>query len=83
MTRTNPSRDGYCEMLNSKKIRKLEAELKAKDEVLKVILRNVKSGAVTTTWVEQYITQYFEDYAQEQALKGEQKSETSRYTKNK
>ena len=43
-------------------IDRLTAELKAKDEIIQVVLRNVKAGAVTTQWVESYI---------EQALKGE------------
>ena len=43
------------------RISTLEAELKAKDELIQTILRNVKAGAVTTQWVKSYI---------EQALKG-------------
>ena len=43
-------------------IDRLTTENKAKDEIIQVVLRNVKAGAVTTQWVESYI---------EQALKGE------------
>ena len=43
-------------------IEELQAELKAKDEVLQVILRNIKAGVVTMQWVKSYI---------EHALKGD------------
>lgn len=42
------------------------AELKAKDETLQIILRNVKAGTVTIQWVKAYI---------EQSLKGEDDGE--------
>ena len=44
-------------------IDRLTEELKAKDEALQIILRNIKAGAVTVYWIEEYI---------EQALKNSQ-----------
>ena len=38
-------------------LEKALAELKTKDEIIKVVLRNVKAGAVTTQWIELYIEQ--------------------------
>ena len=43
-------------------IEQLQAELKAKDEFLQFILRNIKPGVVTMQWVKSYI---------EHALKGD------------